>query len=122
MSTCPACVSTTLNYYVTPENGGTEYIYPATASNYTRVHDTQPASITDLRSVEGECPAVLDVQGFQLVQHSCSEQDWTDPSRVKDVAYKENVELLKKVYVFTSLSLPTYLPNSASSGLKLDGR
>lgn len=99
MSSSAVSVQTELNYHLTPEKGGVNFVFPGTASAYRRTFDTQPTLITDLRSIEHECPASLHVQGFQLLNHTCSEKEWTDAARIKDVAYEETKELLIKAYV-----------------------
>ena len=83
-----------MNYYVTPEKGGTKEIYPGTAANYRQKYDVQPASVTDMRSVTDQ-DFTLDVQGFQLAKHTCSEKEWIEEYKIKEVGYKETKKLLK---------------------------
>ena len=86
---------TKLNYYVTPENGGTTDFLSGYTGQFRKKFDTHPMTITDMRSVGPENFS-LNVQGFQLEKHTSTEKEWSDMESIKNVAYKEGVELLKQ--------------------------
>lgn len=96
--TPPSIVQTELNYYLDPSHGGSDVLYLGTAGYYRLKHDGRRVDITDMRSVVGASEGFfsLDTQGFELVTHPSAERDYDDDARVKDVAYREAQELLKK--------------------------
>lgn len=93
----PNTLHTTLNYYLTPENGGTKVFYPGTAGNYRRKHDPHDVDVFDIR--EASETIEVDRQGFQLVRHSSLNHDLSDVDFVKTKVYEDTAELLKKSYV-----------------------
>ncbi|KAM3424083.1 hypothetical protein BST61_g11367 [Cercospora zeina] len=94
-TTVPKTVQTTLNYYLTPEKGGSKDIYPGRAANYRQKFDVHPASVTDIRTTGEDFS--LDEQGFQVEKHNCSEKEWKDDDKIREIAYPEVRDLVKRV-------------------------
>lgn len=77
-------------YYRTP---------PADKPASNIVTEAQTVNITDLRSLsESERKAfTLDSAGFQIVEHTSAEKDFTNDEAVRTAYYRETEELLKSV-------------------------
>lgn len=93
----PNTLRTTLNYYLTPEQGGTTVFYPGTAGNYRRKHDSHEKDIFDIR--EHPEKVSLDKQGFELVKHPSFNHDLGNAETVKTEVYDDTAALLKRAYV-----------------------
>lgn len=91
----PAVVNTNLNYFLELNEGGTDVIYPGTATDKLRPLKPVLTPITDLRTSGDEF--ALDTHGFQFVPHQSAESTYDDQAKVKSVVYDETAELLKKV-------------------------
>jgi hypothetical protein len=91
----PAIVDANINYFLELSEGGTDVIYPGTATDKLRPLKPALMPITDLRTCGDEF--TLDTHGFQFVPHQSGETTYDDQARVKSVVYDETAELLKKV-------------------------
>lgn len=91
----PAAISANIYYFLEPSEGGTDVIYPGTATDKLRPLKPILMSIMDLRTCEDEFK--LDTHGFQFVPHKTTETTYADQARVKSVVYDETAKLLEKV-------------------------
>jgi hypothetical protein len=91
----PAVVNANINYFLELNEGGTDVIYPGTATDKLRPLKPVVMPITDLRTCEDNF--TLDTHGFQFVPHTSVENTFDDPERIKTVVYDEAAVLLKNV-------------------------
>ena len=90
-------VEASFNYFLDESLGGSRIVWTPTASTYRRKYDQNVVQVQDIRGAENNFS--LDVQGFQICKHHCTEEVPDDESAIKDVVYAETAEFLKKVYV-----------------------
>jgi len=101
LSSEPASVSTTLNYFTPPKDGARPYNTinpdPATGQRVKNwVPAEYPVEITNVRALKGELPS-LDQHGFQYVKHESKEKAFVDSEEALKDYYEETVELIKTV-------------------------
>lgn len=90
----PHVVRATLNYYLDPAKGGYQDFWFGTVGEKRRPFEHVEVPITDMRGREEEFH--LDVQGFQKVEHTSEEKEFTDLDTIRRVYYPECAELVKK--------------------------
>jgi len=101
LSSQPASISTTLNYFTPPKDGARPYttITPDPSSGELQKNwepAAYPVEITNLRALKGPTPS-LDVQGFTYVKHESKEKAFVDSEEALKGYYDETVELIKRV-------------------------
>jgi hypothetical protein len=98
-------VHTTLNYYKPNEDGSPPHpTYIDRPETYERPFEQHAAIIHDVTGLEAEY--TLDGNGFQFHRHTSVEKDFVDDAQIKAQYYPETEQLLKDVYVPTSLWFP----------------
>jgi hypothetical protein len=92
----PRDVATTLNYFKENEDGSPPHpTYIDRPETYDRPFETHQVVIHDIRDHEDEYS--LDVNGFQVHQHTATEKDFLDDDQIKSSYYPETEQLLKDV-------------------------
>ncbi|ORY02757.1 hypothetical protein BCR34DRAFT_605486 [Clohesyomyces aquaticus] len=84
-----------LNYFLELNEGGTDVIYPGTATDKLRPLKAVSMPISDIRDCEEEF--LLDVHGFAFVPHKSAEQKYDDREQITRVVYEEAAKLLRDV-------------------------
>jgi len=90
-------VEAAFNYFLDESLGGSRVLYSPTASLYRRKYDENFIQVQDIRGAEDNFD--LDIQGFQICKHGCTEEIPEDESAIKSAIYAETAEFLKKMYV-----------------------
>jgi hypothetical protein len=88
---------TNINYFLEIDQGGTDTVYPGTATDKLRPLHGVSMQMNDIRSCDDKFD--LDVHGFALVQHKSAESKYEDKERIASIVYKEAEELMKELYV-----------------------
>lgn len=88
-------VDTELQYQLTPENGGTDEIWPGLVKALRVPRVMVPTKVRDVRGFEADFS--LDKQGFQWVQWPAALNTWDDDAEIERVYYPDMESLLKKV-------------------------
>ncbi|KAK6436154.1 hypothetical protein LTR95_007649 [Oleoguttula sp. CCFEE 5521] len=83
----------TLYYYLEVKDGGIVQTYPGTAFEKRRKHVPHNVEIKDMRPIRDEL--TLDKSGFELINHTSAEKDFTDEERIKKVYYPEIEKIMK---------------------------
>ncbi|EED16633.1 conserved hypothetical protein [Talaromyces stipitatus ATCC 10500] len=94
--TVQAVINANINYFLEVSEGGTDVIYPGTATDKLRPLKSVIMPITDLRTCKDE-NFTLDTHGFQFVPHKTKEKTYDDQERIKTVVYDETAALLREV-------------------------
>lgn len=90
-----AGVETELQYQLTPENGGTDEIWPGLVKALRVPRVMVKVEVKDVRGSEQDF--TLDKQGFTWVYAPTFQRSWEDDEEIKRVYYPEMESLLKKV-------------------------
>jgi hypothetical protein len=90
-------VPTTLNYWADPGDGSPPTPIHIGRGRITneRPHNAYPFTIHDVTGDEAEYS--LDTHGFQYIQHTSAETDFTDEEAIVSTYYKECKQLVKNV-------------------------
>lgn len=94
--TMPAIINANINYFLEVSEGGTDVIYPGTATDKLRPLKSVNMPVTDLRTCKDD-NFTLDTHGFQFVPHKTSEKTYDDQERIKTAVYDETAALLREV-------------------------
>lgn len=87
-------VDTELQYQLTPENGGTDEIWPGLVKALRVPRVLVKTQVADVRGFESDF--TLQKQGFQWVHWPTTQKNWDDDEDIKQGYYADCEELLKK--------------------------
>ena len=90
----PSVLYADINYFLELDEGGTNIIYPGTATDKLRPLKAVSMRINDIREFDERFQ--LDVHGFAFVPHKSAESKFDDKEKVTRIVYDEVKELLKK--------------------------
>ena len=91
----PALVQAPINYFLELNEGGTEIIYPGTATDKLRPLKQVVMPIKNVRACDEQF--TLDTHGFQFVSHQTAEKTYDDVERIRSAVYDETANLMKKM-------------------------
>ncbi|KAI5357476.1 Putative hydroxylase/desaturase AsaB [Septoria linicola] len=94
-ATTSGIVTTTLNYFLPPEQGGDREYHAGTVGEKRRKYSPAEVHVKDIRGQEDYF--TLDKHGFQLVKREFTEKTFNDEERIKEEYYQEVAQLIKDV-------------------------